>query len=149
MDRREVHRCNDGVKAGEANASAAPRVPYARTAVEEAELLLDLARSVGGSLDLQEVLDRSLSALRRLLRFGGGAIQMIDGDALAAVATDPPATAEAMALRIPVGQGVSGEIAAQCRPIYIPDITVDPRVHWQAPAAGVSLGVRSYFGAPP
>jgi len=73
---------------------------------------------------------------------------MIDGDALAAVATDPPATAEAMALRIPVGQGVSGEIAAQCRPIYIPDITVDPRVHWQAPAEGVSLGVRSYFGAP-
>ena len=131
--------------AGEGSTSAATR---ARTAAEEAELLLELARTVGGSLDLQEVLDLSLSALRRLLPFGGGAIQMIHGDALVAVATDPPATAEALALRIPVGHGVSGQIATECRAIYIPDITVDARVQWQSPADGVSLGVRSYFGAP-
>lgn len=118
------------------------------TVVEESRLLLDLSREVTGSLDLQEVLDKSLSALRKLIDFGGGAIQLIDDGALVAAATDPPASEDAKNLRIPVGQGVSGTIAKTCEPIYIPDITIDPRVHWRGRTDGVSGGVRSYFGAP-
>lgn len=116
--------------------------------VEESRLLLDLSRDVTGSLDLQEVLDKSLRALRQLIDFGGGAIQLIEDDALVAAATDPPASEDAKNLRIPVGQGVSGAIAKTCEPIYIPDITADPRVHWRGRLDGVSVGVRSYFGAP-
>jgi signal transduction histidine kinase len=118
------------------------------TIVEESRLLLDLSRDVTGSLDLQAVLDKSLGALRKLIDFGGGAIQLIDGDALVAAATDPPASEDAKNLRIPVGRGVSGTIAKTCEPIYIPDIAVDPRVHWRGRTEGVSGGVRSYFGAP-
>ncbi len=116
--------------------------------LEETRLLLRLAREVTGTLDLQEVLDRSLAALRTLIDFGGGAIQLIEEGALAAAATDPPASPEAKRVRIPVGEGVSGGIAATGEPVYIPDITIDPRVPAARRRAGVSSGVRSYFGAP-
>lgn len=117
-------------------------------AVDEGRLLLELTREVTSTLDLQEVLDRTFAALRRLIDFGGGAIQLIEDGLLAAAATDPPATAEAMSVRIPLGQGVSGTIAATGEPIYIPDIWEDPRVHPEGRAKGVSTGVRSYFGVP-
>lgn len=125
-------------------------VPPARgnAEVERSRLLLELSREVTANLKLQEVLDASFAALRQLLSFGGGAIQLIDGDALVAAATDPPATEEALTVRIPVGRGVSGTIAATGEPCYIPDITVDPRVYPAGRAKGVSGGVRAYFGVP-
>lgn len=116
--------------------------------IDEARLLLDLARKVTASLDLQDVLDKSFLALRRLVDFGGGAIQLVEEGALRAAATDPPATPEALSVRIPVGQGISGTIAATGEPCYIPDIWADPRVHPEGRAKGVSSGVRSYFGGP-
>ena len=116
--------------------------------VDRARLMLDLARRVTGSLDLQEVLDASFAALRQLVDFGGGAIQLIEDDHLVAAATDPPMAPEAATVRIPVGAGVSGAIAATGEPTYIPDITVDERVHPDGRARGVSTGVRSYFGVP-
>lgn len=118
------------------------------TRVDEGRLLLELARDVTATLDLQEVLDRTFAALRRLIDFGGGAIQLVEEDVLVAVATDPQATSEALTVRIPVGQGVSGGIAATGEPCYIPDIWDDPRVHPEGRSKGVSDGVRSYFGAP-
>lgn len=115
---------------------------------ERSLLLLQLSREVTANLGLQEVLDASLKSLRRLLGFGGGAIQLIDDDSLVAAATDPPASPEALTVRIPVGKGVSGTIAATGETCYIPDVTVDPRVYPQGRAKGVSGGVRAYFGVP-
>lgn len=116
--------------------------------VDDAQILLELTRRVTATLDLQQVLDEAFAALRRLIDFGGGAIQLIQDDVLVAAATDPPATPEAMTVRIPVGQGISGTIAATGEPIYIPDIWKDPRVHPQGKSKGVTTGVRSYFGVP-
>jgi signal transduction histidine kinase len=113
---------------------------------EGSNVLLELSRTVTSSLDLQEVLDKSLAALRRLIDFGGGAIQLVQDGYLVAAATDPPATDDAMTVQIPVGHGVSGRIAATCEAIYIPDILADVRVDSQR--RGVSGGVRTYFGAP-
>lgn len=110
--------------------------------------LIELSRQVTGTVDLQEVLDRSFRALRQLMEFDGGAIQLIDDGALVAVAAEPELSDEARQLRIPVGQGVSGSIAETGEPVYIPDVTVDERVHPEGRKAGLSGGVRSYFGAP-
>jgi signal transduction histidine kinase len=110
--------------------------------------LLALSRVVTGTLDLQEVLDESFAALRRLIEFDGGAIQLIEDGHLVAAATDPPATPEALSVRIPVGAGISGTIALTGDPIYIPDIAVDERVHPEGRKKGLSGGVRTYFGAP-
>jgi signal transduction histidine kinase len=114
----------------------------------QGRLLLALATRITRTLDLQEVLDGSFAALRELLPFGGGAIQLVHDGALVAAATDPPMAPEAQTVRIPVGQGVSGTIAATGEPIYITDIADDERVHPEGRRKGVSAGVRSYFGVP-
>lgn len=115
---------------------------------DKATVLLELARDVTSTLELQEVLDKTFVALRRLMDFGGGAIQLIEEGFLVAAATDPPMAPEAKSVRIPVGSGVSGAIAATGEPIYIPDIWSDPRVHPEGKKKGVSTGVTSYFGVP-
>src|SRR4051794_2380849 len=114
----------------------------------DTRVLLDLSRRVTETIDLQEVLDRSFAALRQLMAFDGGAIQLVDDGALVAVAAEPELSADAKQVRIPVGKGVSGGIAATGEPVYIPDVTVDERVHPEGRKAGLSGGVRSYFGAP-
>ncbi len=114
----------------------------------EARVLLELAGRITGTLDLQDVLDQSLSALRELLPFNGGAIQLIEDDHLVAAATDPPISEEARSVRIPVGVGISGGIAKTARADYIPDLLLDERIPAEARKKGVSHGVRSYFGVP-
>ncbi|HVA59981.1 MAG TPA: EAL domain-containing protein [Mycobacteriales bacterium] len=111
-------------------------------------LLIDVARDITAAPDLDAVLRLSFEALRRLLRFTGGSIQLLDAGMLALAATDPPATTEALGARVPIGQGVGGLIAATGEPRYIPDITVDADVPASRRAATVSGGVRSYFAAP-
>lgn len=115
--------------------------------LEQTTMLLELGRDVTGSLELDAVLRKSLTSLRRIIRFGGGSIQMLRDDALMLVAGDPEPTPDAYQTRIPVGQGVGGRIVASGDPIYVPDIWSDPRTPPPANRA-LSDGVRSYFGAP-
>ncbi len=122
--------------------------PLTASVEDLAYLLLELSREVTSSLDLQDVLDKSFLALRKLITFNGGAIQLIVDGALVAVATDPPASAEAVLVRIPLGTGISGAIALTGQPTYIPDIWNDARVHPEGRRKGVSNGVRTYFGVP-
>lgn len=117
-------------------------------ALEDARLVLELSRHVTSSLNLQDVLDNTFAALRKLVDFGGGAIQLITDGYLVAVATDPPADPQAMAVKIQVGKGISGMIAATGDPIYIPNIWEDERLHPGGKRRGVSAGVVSYFGMP-
>jgi len=108
-------------------------------------LLLDLARDITGRLNLEEALASSFYALRQLLTFGGGSIQLVDGDVVRLAAADPPATPDAYETLIPIGKGIGGRIVASGEPRYIPDILRDPDVpSWRA----TSAGVRSYFGVP-
>lgn len=111
-------------------------------------LMLDLARDVTGRLDLADVLASSFVALRQLVHFTGGSIQLVENARLRLAATDPPATPEALTASIPLGQGVGGGIAATGEPRYLPDITCSPEVSPGRRAQSVSGGVRSYFGVP-
>lgn len=116
-------------------------------APEESQVLLGLARDVTASLDLHAVLDRSFSSLRRLIRFGGGSIQLVRDGALTLAAGDPEPTPDAYRARIPIGTGVGGRIAESGEPIYIPDVWADPRTP-PASQRALSDNVRSYFGVP-
>jgi signal transduction histidine kinase len=113
----------------------------------DARLLLELGRDITSTLDLQEVFDKSFAALRRMVPFGGGAIQLVEDGALVPAVTDPPAPAKHMSIRIPLGEGVSGMIAATGTPRYIPDV---PELMRSRPGIfkAVSPGVVSYFGWP-
>ena len=123
------------------------RVNGTAAATDQTQLLLELSREVSATLDLQRVLDASLAALRRLISFGGGSIQLVRDGALMLVAGDPEPTPDALRMRIPLGHGVGGRIAATGEPIYVADIATDPRVPPAAQRA-LSAEVRSYFGVP-
>jgi signal transduction histidine kinase len=112
-------------------------------------LILDLARSVTAQRDLPQVLDATFAALRTLLDFGGGSIALVDDEGwISFAATDPPATADAMSMRIRVGEGVSGTIAQTGEPVYVADIRTDPNVTEERRQKSVSSGVVAYFGVP-
>ena len=112
-------------------------------------LILDLAREVTAQRDLPELLATTFTALRTLLDFGGGSIALVDDDGwISFAATDPPATPEALRMRIRVGEGVSGRIAETGEPVYIGDIHTDPNVTEERRAKSVSAGVIAYFGVP-
>jgi sigma-B regulation protein RsbU (phosphoserine phosphatase) len=129
----------------------APRRPLVsgEAADTRYRLLIDLARDITGRLDLTTVLDRTFAALRQLIDFTGGSVQLIDETShLRLVATDPPATAEALQMRVPLGHGVGGSIAMTGEPRYLPDITANVEVTEERRRRSTSHGVRSYFGVP-
>jgi signal transduction histidine kinase len=120
----------------------------AAPAPDRSRALLELIRDVTSTLDLQAVLDRSLAAIRQLIYFDGGSIQLIDGGALRMVAADPPAPPEAFQFRLPVGEGFGGRVAATGEVVYSPDATIDERAHPEGRQRASTAGVRSYFAAP-
>src|SRR5258705_13804960 len=109
---------------------------------DRSRLLLELIRDVTSTLDLQEVLDRSLAAIRRLIDFGGGSIQLIDGGALRMVAADPPAPPEAYQFRLPIGEGFGGRGAATGEVVYSPGRTLRERAHPAIPKRAATPVVR-------
>jgi diguanylate cyclase (GGDEF)-like protein/PAS domain S-box-containing protein len=111
-------------------------------------LLLDCARDVSACLDLDSVLERSFMALRKVVDFTGGSIQLVDGDLVRLAATDPPAPPEALQAAVPVGKGISGTIAATGEPRYLPDISIVASVQANSGKNVTSSGVRSYYGVP-
>ena len=112
-------------------------------------LLLDLAREVTAQRDLGDVLTTTFASLRQLLEFGGGSIALVDDDGwISFAATDPPATAEAMAMRIKVGDGIVGRIVERGEPVYVRDIHTDPDVTEERRQRSVSAGVVAWFGVP-
>jgi diguanylate cyclase (GGDEF)-like protein/PAS domain S-box-containing protein len=111
-------------------------------------LLLDCARDVSACLDLDSVLERAFLALRKVVDFDGGSIQLVEGDVVRLAATDPPAPPEALQASIPVGKGISGTIAATGDPRYLPDITIVASVQSNASHNVTSGGVRSWYGVP-
>ena len=120
-----------------------------RPAATRYRLILDLAREVTAQRDLDDVLATTFSSLRQLLDFGGGSIALVDEDDwISFAATDPPATAEALAMRIKVGDGIVGGIVASGEPAYIGDIHVHPGVTEERRQRSVSAGVVAWFGVP-
>ena len=112
-------------------------------------LILDLAREVTAQRDLPKVLEATFAALRQLVDFGGGSIALVDDDGwISFAATDPPATPEAMSMRIRVGDGIVGSIVETGEPVLVADIYVHPGVTEERRKKSVSAGVVAWFGAP-
>jgi signal transduction histidine kinase len=121
-----------------------PRPPDTRY-----RLILDLAREVTAQRDLADVLVTTFASMRKLVDFGGGSIALVDDDGwISFAATDPPATPEALAMRIRVGDGITGRIVQTGEPEYIGDIHVHPDVTEERRQKSVSAGVIAWFGVP-
>src|SRR6188768_3932418 len=75
-------------------------------------LLAKVAADLGPDLDVDEVLASVLSAMRKLVDFRGGSVQLIEEGHLYVAASDPPVSPEVAALRVKVGEGLSGRVVA-------------------------------------
>jgi signal transduction histidine kinase len=125
------------------------------TAEERLERLLELqslltrvAREIGPALELQPVLAAVLRAMRSLVDFKGGTIQLIDIDGVYVAASDPPVSADVATARVPLGRGLGGRVVSSGRHMYSPDVTTDPRVDPRLQAMGTSATMRSYLAVP-
>ena len=102
---------------------------------ERAQWLVDVVRDVSAAPDLVAAFAVVVTALRGRVRFTGGSVQVLGPDGIRLAAAHPPPTAQALAMRIPAGQGVGGAVCATGQVRYLPDITV--------PAAAVEESRRS------
>jgi diguanylate cyclase (GGDEF)-like protein/PAS domain S-box-containing protein len=111
-------------------------------------LLVEGAKQVTGRLGLDSVLEQAFRVLADAVAFTGGSILLVDGDEIRIAAGVPSPTPEALAARIPLGQGVSGAIAVSGEPRYLPDITIASTVTAGRRQQNSSNGVRSWYGVP-
>lgn len=107
-----------------------------------------MAGQIGAAQQLQPVLSAVLEAMRSLVEFQGGTIQLVDSGGVYVAATDPPVSPEVLKARVPVGTGLGGRVVATGEAIYSPDIGADPRVDPELRRLGSNARMRSYLGVP-
>lgn len=130
--------------------STGERTAEARLAriLDAQSVLAQVASSLGPDLDIDEVLTSVLTAMRKIVDFKGGTVQLIDERGVYIAASDPPVPAEMGSLRLRVGEGISGRVISTGRPLWSGDIKHDDRVHAELKAAGTNLETRSYLAVP-
>ena len=141
--------------------SAGPLVPWPRRGdapmaatestydeVSSYRLLVEGALAVTGRLDLDAVLEHACAALAHKVSFTGGSILLVEDGQVRIGAARPAPTAAALTARTPLGQGVTGTIAATGWPRYLPDITIASTVPLECRRTAAATGVRSWFGVP-
>jgi signal transduction histidine kinase len=107
-----------------------------------------VAGSLGPDLDIDEVLATVLTAMRKLLDFKGGTVQLVDDHGVYIAAADPAVPAEMANLRVRIGEGISGRVIATGRPEWSGDIKTDVRVSAPISVAGSNLDTHSYLAVP-
>src|SRR5438445_13488667 len=119
----------------------------ARTLVNS-QLVTRVAHLVEFSRSLPGVLDHIVAAMAEHGYPGCGITLVNERDELYVVAYDGPPDEEILALRLPIGQGIMGKVAAECRPFLVAD-RGDP--HGPAPAnrtVGWHASIRSLIASP-
>jgi GAF domain-containing protein len=110
--------------------------------------LIRLAREVTARHDLEDVLVETFRELRSLVTFDGGSIQLIDDDGWITVAAcDPPAPADVLEARVPLGNSVAGRVVLTEQAIYVADTQADGRAA-MLPATDGTDDVRCYLAVP-
>ncbi|MEY2433299.1 MAG: two-component system, OmpR family, phosphate regulon sensor histidine kinase PhoR [Acidimicrobiaceae bacterium] len=133
----------ESVGVGEANAEGR----LARI-LDAHAVLARVAATLGPDLDMDEVLAAVLTGMRKLVDFKGGTVQLIDERGVYIAASDPPVTEEMAALRVRIGEGISGRVIATAKPLWSGDIATDDRVSASIRDVGSNVGTRSYLAVP-
>ncbi|HEY2812988.1 MAG TPA: GAF domain-containing protein [Acidimicrobiales bacterium] len=111
-------------------------------------VLAQVASELGPDLDLERVLGTVIEAMRKLVDFRGGTVQLVDERGVYIAYADPPVDPEVRALRIPVGHGLSGRVIAAGQAVLSTDLDHDERVIPEARATGSNAQMRSYLAVP-
>ena len=116
--------------------------------IELQSLMARVSKEIGPALELRPVLATVLAAMRSLVEFKGGTIQLVDEGGVYVAAADPEVTADVAAARVPVGTGLGGRVVATGHSIYSPDIRGDDRVDPALRSLGSNATMRSYLAVP-
>jgi sigma-B regulation protein RsbU (phosphoserine phosphatase) len=94
------------------------------------ELLIEASRKVNSTLDLEELLDIILEMALRMVDGERGTVFLVDDAAGELWTKTSRAVADGarVTIRLPIGKGISGTVAATGDTINIPDAYLDPRV---------------------
>ncbi len=103
--------------------------------IGEMELLLEVAKALSGSLDLPEQLETLGRQICARMATDDFSVLLVDEGThqlvVEAVAGKAPAGARGM--RFHLGEGITGEVAAQGKTIYVPDVEQDARfLHYKS-----------------
>ena len=111
-------------------------------------VLARVAATLGPDLDIDEVLNTVLTAMRKIVDFKGGTVQLIDERGVYIAASDPPVTPEMASLRVRLGEGISGRVITTGRAVWSGDIKSDERVSITLRSAGSNAETHSYLAVP-
>lgn len=116
--------------------------------MQELSALVDVTNVASSSLDLSEVLERSLDSVLGAMRCDMGAIHLVnetrDEVTLSSWRNVPREILEEIEM-MPVSESLPGRILEQNSPLIVPDMMQDPDT---VPAARRILGQSVYLGAP-
>jgi signal transduction histidine kinase len=133
----------EAVGVGDSNAEAR----LARI-LDAQSVLARVAATLGPDLDIDEVLTTVLTAMRKIVDFKGGTVQLIDERGVYIAASDPPVTPEMASLRVRLGEGISGRVITTGRALWSGDIKQDERVSIAMRTAGSNADTHSYLAVP-
>ncbi|HEX7975554.1 MAG TPA: diguanylate cyclase [Anaerolineales bacterium] len=101
-----------------------------RRRVAEAETLREAATIVTSALDLEQVLDRILDQLFRVVPYDSAAVLLMDAECIQVVAGKGFANpAQVLGCRFPADDELIAETYRQGLPLALPDAQADPRFH--------------------
>ncbi len=92
--------------------------------------LYEITKEVGSTLDLDALLNMSLTALARITRAEFGSVMLVEQDTDHLVSRASLGNTESVFTRFPIGVGIAGWVAEHKEPVLIPDVKADLR--WMA-----------------
>ena len=114
----------------------------------DSELVARVAEVVHDPRPLPRVLDRVVGLLAEHGYPGAGITLINERDELYVVAYDGPPDEDILALRLPVGEGIMGTVAAECRPLLVADLDTHQGPAPANRAVGGHARLRSILAVP-
>lgn len=95
----------------------------------EKDLLYEVGKKLSGSLDLDELLEAIMDSLKRVVKYDGGGVFLLNPekneiDSIYARGYDSEVDPH---LQLKVGQGLIGHVARDGQPVIVPDVSKDDR----------------------
>jgi PAS domain S-box-containing protein len=114
----------------------------------EAEVLAELTRTIGASLDLDTVLQRVADGALRLCRAGGSTIALSEPSGTAVIRYTSGQEAGLLGMRVEPGKGAGGLVLRTRRPFRTDDYLADPRITADYHARVRARGARALLVVP-
>jgi len=116
----------------------------------EAEILAELARTIGATLDLETVLRRVAEAAQELCASDGAVIglRMPDSDVVRLRYWTAPWYSDLTRIQVEPGKGLGGLVLAERRPVRTTDYLRDPRVSPDFRGPIAALGIQAKMVVP-